>query len=127
MYLSDDELAELEANWELSTVPESDDESSQIIVEQNIGKPVTQLLESIVIHNPREKSLAKPDAPPWTLQQFFDGEVDLDVELSKRFPALPVMSEIRFRNLGTRSGRRVATLTTQDNSATLIIEADTSL
>lgn len=62
--------------------------------------------------------------PPWTLQQFFDGEIDLDVELSRRFPTVPLLSTIRFRTLGTVSGRRVAMLSTQDSAASLVIEAD---
>ena len=62
------------------------------------------------------KPLAKPENdsvpseiissnPPWTLQQFFNGEIDLDVELVKRFPSMPLMSTIHFRSLGTRTGR----------------------
>jgi|GEM_PF-911254 len=62
--------------------------------------------------------------PPWTLQQFFNGEIDLDVELSKRFPTMPMMALISFRTLGTTTGRRVATLTTQDGAAALILDAD---
>lgn len=62
--------------------------------------------------------------PPWTLQQFFDGEIDLDQELSTRHKQMPVMSTIKFRGLGTRSGRGVATLSTQDNSAQIVFDAD---
>ncbi len=62
--------------------------------------------------------------PPWTLQQFFDGEIDLDQELSARHKQMPVMSTIKFRGLGTRSSRGVATLTTQDGSAQIVIDAD---
>ncbi len=65
-----------------------------------------------------------PDTPPWTLQQFFNGEIDLDVELSKRFVNTPVMSTISFRSLGTKTGRSVATLATQDGAATLVFDVD---
>ncbi len=65
-----------------------------------------------------------PSRPPWTLQQFFDGEIDLDVELSKRFPSIPVMSTIRFRNLGSKTTRGVGTLSTQDGAASLIVDVD---
>ncbi len=65
-----------------------------------------------------------PDTPPWTLQQFFNGEIDLDVELSKRFVNTPVMSTIGFRSLGTKTGRSVATLATQDGAATLVFDVD---
>lgn len=66
-----------------------------------------------------------PPEPPWTLQQFFNGEIDLDVELSKRFPTMPMMSLVQFRTLGATSGRKTCTLTTQDGSASLILDADT--
>jgi hypothetical protein len=66
----------------------------------------------------------RPQQTPWTLQQFFDGEIDLDVELAKRFPSMPTMASIRFRTLGAESGRRVALLSTQDGSATVTVDAD---
>lgn len=69
---------------------------------------------------------ASPSAPPWTLQQYFNGEIDLDVELSGRSQNMPVMSTIKFRNMGTQSGRGVATLATQDGAAQVIFDADQS-
>ena len=63
--------------------------------------------------------------PPWSLQQFFNGEIDLDVELSRRFPSMPMMSIIKTRSLGTNTGRKVAELSSQDGAATMIIDADT--
>lgn len=68
--------------------------------------------------------IRRPEKTPWTLQQFFDGEIDLDVELAKRFPSMPIMSRIDFRTLGAESGRRVALLSTQDGGATLTVDAD---
>lgn len=73
---------------------------------------------------PDEHTTASPQQPPWLLQQFFDGDINLEGELGRRFPALPVMSIVRFRGLGQRSGRYVAALSTQDGSATLTIDAD---
>lgn len=61
---------------------------------------------------------------PWTLQQFFNGEIDLDIELTRRFPNMPLLSLIKFRNLGSKSGRRVAAITAQDGSSALTLEAD---
>ncbi len=61
---------------------------------------------------------------PWILQQFFKGEIDLEAELGKRFPALPMMSTVKFRTLGTQSGRHVATLSAQDGSTSVMLEAD---
>ncbi len=72
-----------------------------------------------------EANLPQPPAePPWTLQQFFNGEIDLDVELASRFSAMPVMSTVKFRTLGTRTGRGVATISTSDGAATVIFDAD---
>lgn len=73
---------------------------------------------------PDSKLSSTPINPPWTLQQFFNGEIDLDIELSKRFPNVPVMSTIHFRGLGTRNGRGVATLSTGDGSASVVFDAD---
>lgn len=63
---------------------------------------------------------------PWILEAFYnDNEIDLADELLSRSGTLPVMSTIKFRQLGDeRSGRGVATLATQDGAAHLIIDAD---
>jgi hypothetical protein len=61
---------------------------------------------------------------PWTLEQFLNGEIDLDFELNRRFPNMPMMSTVQFRALGTKAERRVATLGTQDNSASLVVDVD---
>ncbi|MDZ4671618.1 MAG: hypothetical protein SH821_12180 [Phototrophicales bacterium] len=62
--------------------------------------------------------------PPWLLQQFFQGDIKIDEELSGRFPALPVMSTIKTRIAGTKMPRGVAMLSAQDNSAGVIFDAD---
>ncbi|MEM9951456.1 MAG: hypothetical protein AAF846_07645 [Chloroflexota bacterium] len=64
------------------------------------------------------------DETPWTLQQFFDGEIDLEQELLKRHQTVPAMTTFKTRTLGMNSSREVATLTTQDNSAQIIVDAD---
>ena len=61
---------------------------------------------------PRPNNNLTPAPPveiPWTLEQFFNGEVDLDVELSSRFQNMPVMSVIKTRSMGNKSGREVTT------------------
>jgi hypothetical protein len=82
------------------------------------------------------KSIESPSSPianefksplgnvPWTLEQFFKGKIDLDKELVMRFPNMPLMSTINFRNLGTNLQRGVATLATSDASATLVVDAN---
>jgi hypothetical protein len=60
---------------------------------------------------------------PWALRQYLDGQIDLDRELSRRFPAMPVMSQIHVHNYGTlRHG--LAHVATQDGAASLIVEVD---
>jgi hypothetical protein len=69
-------------------------------------------------------AITQSGSAPWALQQFFNGEIDLERELSTRFPNVPLMSTIRFRSLGAKSRRAAATLATQDGSASLMVEAD---
>ncbi len=61
---------------------------------------------------------------PWTLQHYFDGEIDLVKELAGRFAQVPVMSLINLREVGTKNPRGVATISTQDGAASLIVEVD---
>jgi hypothetical protein len=69
-------------------------------------------------------AVTQPGSAPWTLQQFFNGEIDLERELAARFPNVPLMSTIRFRSLGAKSKRGIATLATQDGTASTLVEAD---
>lgn len=94
----------------------------QKIVPADEGDKRRQSTLSAAVLPESDQPLAQ--SPPWTLQQFFNGEIDLDVELVKRFPMMPVMSRIKFRTLGTQTGRGVATLSSQDNAASIIIDAD---
>lgn len=64
------------------------------------------------------------DTTPWPLQQFFAGDIDLDVELSQRFQNMPVLSRISFREMGEKSKRGVATMLNQDGAAQVIIDVD---
>ena len=68
--------------------------------------------------------MARPVEPPWTLQQFFNGQIDLDIELSKRYPAMPILSILQKRPLGEHPARRVCTLSVQDGAASLHLDAD---
>lgn len=61
---------------------------------------------------------------PWILHQFFQGEIDLDGELSKRFPVMPLMSVIHFRSTAPRHA--VASLSTQDGAASVLVDVDTA-
>jgi hypothetical protein len=64
---------------------------------------------------------ASPGAP-WMLQQFLNGEIDLDAELSRRFPSMPVLSSARFQNARAKWG--TAALATQDSAATLHVDVN---
>lgn len=101
------------------------EDTQEIHTEQRQRKVITLTPSS-------EKVKPAPAAPapapvsdtPWTLEQFFNGEIDLDKELSERFDRMPILGTAQFRTLGARSGRRVATLMSQDGGATLIIDVD---
>lgn len=61
---------------------------------------------------------------PWTLEQFFKGKIDLDKELVARFPNMPLMTAVTFRDLGANTQRGVATLTSSDGAAMLVVDAN---
>ena len=68
--------------------------------------------------------LASSTSAPWLLQQFFNDQIDLSTELHNRFPSLPMMSVIRFRNVEFKNPRGVATLASADGSASAVIDVD---
>jgi hypothetical protein len=84
---------------------------------------VRRVIEAVA-KTPSEPAALSIDRTPWVLQQFFNGEIDLDAELAQRFQTMPVMATINFRTMGTKSKRGVASLATQDNSAQMIIDVD---
>lgn len=87
---------------------------------ENLSIEVNRTLE-----RPRlPEVMARPVEPPWTLQQFFNGQIDLDIELSKRYPAMPMLSLVHKRPLGDHPSRRVCTFAVQDGAASLILDAD---
>jgi hypothetical protein len=61
---------------------------------------------------------------PLTLQPFFKEHIDLNQELVQRFPNMPLMTVIRFRDLYNDGERGVATMTSQDGSASLIVDVN---
>jgi len=63
-------------------------------------------------------------APPLVLQQYFNGEVNLERELASRYPAMPLMSLSSFRTTGLNPRRGVALLATQDGAASLRVEVN---
>ncbi len=64
--------------------------------------------------------------PPWMLRHYFDGELDLDRELSARYPGTPLLSIVHFREVGARSPYPLATLSTQDGAASAAVELNPS-
>ncbi len=73
---------------------------------------------------PAEPSAALPPVVPWMLEHYFDGEIDLIKELTAQFPQIPVMSLFSTRESGTRVRRAVATISTQDGAASIVVEVD---
>ncbi|NDJ61626.1 MAG: hypothetical protein GYB67_10910 [Chloroflexi bacterium] len=61
---------------------------------------------------------------PWLIQRFLNEKFDLDAELAQRFGPMPLLSVAKFRTFNERPRRDIATLTTQDDSARLLIEVD---
>lgn len=61
---------------------------------------------------------------PWLVEHHLDGDVNVDDELMRRFPIMPLMATIRLRELGGKHRRSLATLATQDGAATLALEVD---
>lgn len=105
-----------QGNWTKGDAPE--------VVESIIIKPDLKVSAQSVDNDDKLLASATHN-PPWTLQQFFNGEIDLNVELGRRFTMMPMMSIIKTRALGTNTGRKVAELTSQDGAASMIIDADT--
>lgn len=106
-------------SWNLTTeidleTPDSVDDQAAITIRRREIKP----------EQPDTALTGSREQTPWALQQFFDGEIDLEQELLKRFPSVPAMTTIKFRTLGLNSSRKVATLSTQDGGASLIVDAD---
>ncbi len=63
------------------------------------------------------------NSAPALLQRFFSGEIDLDTELGRRFEAAPLVSTISVRpEPPAVAVRSTAELTTQDNSASLVVD-----
>lgn len=60
---------------------------------------------------------------PWALRQYLNGQTDLDAELSRRFPNMPVMSQFRLHQYADQR-HGLAILATQDGAASLIVEVD---
>lgn len=60
---------------------------------------------------------------PWALQQYLNGQIDLDRELMRRFPGTPVMSQIHTHNYGELA-HGLAHIATQDGATSLMVEAD---
>jgi hypothetical protein len=56
------------------------------------------------------------------LQLFFNGEIDLDTELSKRYPTMPVLSTFHAHKVG--AGHGTAVLATQDGAASVLVDVD---
>jgi hypothetical protein len=60
---------------------------------------------------------------PYLLQGFFSGKLDLDAELSRRFPAPPLLSNMTFApKPGTYRKHAFAQFTSQDTAASLTME-----
>ncbi|MGQ9889159.1 MAG: hypothetical protein ACUVSX_11815 [Aggregatilineales bacterium] len=62
--------------------------------------------------------------PPLLLKLFLDGAIDLDEELSRRFPTPPLLSTVHLHAVSGQAG--LASLAAQDGAAILLVEADSA-
>lgn len=69
---------------------------------------------------------ALPRDAPLLLQHYRDGEIALAHELAERFPSAPVLSLFHVRVIHERTRLEAATLSAQDGSALLRVQADSS-
>ncbi|MCA9911689.1 MAG: hypothetical protein KC519_23700, partial [Anaerolineae bacterium] len=63
---------------------------------------------------------------PWMVSQFLHGSGDLHAELAQRYPNQPLMSLFSSHISDSSPQRGLATLATQDGSASVMIEVDLS-
>jgi hypothetical protein len=64
---------------------------------------------------------------PFLLQQFFTGNIDLDVELARRYPGSPLLSSSSFTAEPGKSAQHgFAMFSSQDNAAALSVEVQDS-
>lgn len=93
-------------------------------------EPVEKIIEHLRPDQPNgtrsEDQQATVADLPWVIQQRIDGAVELDRELNARHKNMPVFSTVKFRNLGSRQDRAIATMATQDGSAQVLWEVDST-
>lgn len=65
-----------------------------------------------------------PLTAPWLLQGHYTGALNLERELVTRYPSQPLLSVIRTGKMDSLSRRATGSVTAQDGSAGVIIEAD---
>lgn len=85
------------------------------------GRIDKYLLDDADLRSTQEIHVAMQQVP-LTLQPFFKEHANLNKELVQRFPNMPLMSIIRKRDLYGDGERGVATLSSQDGSASLIVD-----
>jgi hypothetical protein len=88
---------------------------------ESASRPTDRLARPSRLEGSRE--MLNRDAP-WTLQQYLNGQIDVDKELANRFPAMPVMSQIHLRSYGDKAKHGLATIATQDSAAALLVDVD---
>ncbi|MBC8100578.1 MAG: hypothetical protein H7Y11_14140, partial [Armatimonadetes bacterium] len=99
--------------------------TTALVMPARVDAPMLRrVIDALNDSNKPEPVQLELDNTPWTLQQFFNGDIDLEQELAQRFQNMPVMSIVHFRSMGTKSKRGVATLTAQDGAAQVIIDVD---
>lgn len=103
----------------------SHDEHTEADPDENLTRPRKRRLGEVTHFVTETAGRGTPPVVvPWALQHYFDGEIDLVRELAARYPQVPVLSLLNLRQVGTSVQRHLATLSTQDGAASLVIEVD---
>jgi hypothetical protein len=88
------------------------------------ARPASMVVPMTPMPEPAVDDDMDTDEAPWLLQLHFDGEINLDEELSKRYSNMPVMSIIHFRTVGKQKRHGLASLSSQDGAAAVTMEVD---
>ena len=72
----------------------------------------------------RRSAEGSPMQAPPLLLQAFNGEIDLERELARRYPNMPLMTQFHRQMSGSRINRGAAAITPPDGAASLLVEVD---
>ncbi|GAB4520336.1 MAG: hypothetical protein OHK0046_30440 [Anaerolineae bacterium] len=85
------------------------------------SRPPEDVMQSLVVSKPA----SSVENVPWSVQKIIAGETELlETELARRFPEMAVMPSIKIRTLDDNKRLTVASMSTADNAAQAVFDAD---